>query len=509
MTENSNICCWDCSYYDNNGICCFLNKPTTKDTHCFAKLYELVDVCDPSIPCEICHYLLNNGCNGDRENAPKKLIIHPHEGQLRVKKSKAQYIAALAGAQSGKTEFMPSVMHDEMLKRGSGDYMAVSSSFPLMDKKLVPIYRQYFEQYLHIGHWQEAKKKLLIESGDLKWTLFFGSAKNTDSLESATAKAAHLDESGQDDFTLDSYEAILRRVSGNNGRIFFTTTLYNFGYLKSEVYDRWKNGDPDYEVIQWDSIIRPGFSKTVWEDRKRKMQPWKFDMQLRGIYSRPAGMIYSDFNESIHIVKPFPIPRSWNWHVGIDPGAVHTALVWVAEDPGTNTYYIVNSYLDGNKTTKEHVKKATLHPAYSHVTRWVGGAGSEQQFRDDWTSEGIHVREPEIRDVEAGIDRVTALLRERRLFIFNTEDNQPLIEEFRSYSRELDEQGQPTDRIKDKNKYHLEDASRYVFCGIGNLGDYSTPAFFQHRNVPTFSKLHSFKDISSLIREGIAPPKRR
>jgi hypothetical protein len=505
MTENSNICCWDCSYFNGVNSCCFLNKPTTRDTHCFAKLYQLVDVCEDFISCEICPHLFNS-CNGDRTNAPKKLRIFPHEGQLRIKNSKAQYVAALAGAQSGKTEFMPSVMHDEMLKRGSGDYMAVSSSFPLMDKKLVPIYRQYFEQYLHIGHWQEAKKKLLVESGDLKCTIFFGSAKNTDSLESATAKAAHLDESGQDDFTLDSYEAVLRRVSGNNGRIFFTTTLYNFGYLKSEVYDRWKNGDSDYEVIQWDSIIRPGFSKTVWEDRKRKMQPWKFDMQLRGIYSRPAGMVYSDFNESVHLIKPFNIPSSWNWHVGIDPGAVHTALVWVAEEPATNKYYIARSYLDGNKTTKEHVKKAMQEFAYGKVIRWVGGAGSEEQFRMDWTNEGIHVREPEIRDVEAGIDRVTALLREKRLFILNTDENAWLIDEMRSYSRELDEQGQPTDKIKDKNKFHGMDGIRYWATGIGMQGNYSTPIEFQNRKMPIFQSHHN---IYNVIGERVAPPKYR
>ncbi len=488
MSEKSNISCWDCNYFQSN-TCTFLNETTTRDTKCFAELYKLVPACEKN--CKICKYHLDV-CDGNKENAPKKLQVHLHEGQMRVKNSKAQYVAALCGAQSGKTEQMPMIMHDEMLKRGSGDALAVSSSFPLMDKKLVPIYRQYFETYLHIGHWYEAKKKLVVESGDLKYTIFFGSAKNPDSLESATAKVAHLDEAGQDEFTLDGYEAVLRRVSGNNGRVFFTSTLYNFGWLKSEVYDRWKKGDPDYDVIQWDSIIRPGFSKTVWEDRKRKMQPWKFDMQLRGIYSRPAGQIYSDFDESVHLIKPVLIPSKWNWYVGIDPGAVHTALVWVAEEPGTGKYYIVNAYLDGNKTTREHVKKASQFYAFNQVTKWVGGAGSEQQFRDDWTAEGIHVREPEIRDVESGIDKVTELLRTKRLFIFNTEENQWFIDEMRSYSRELDDAGQPTDKIKDKNLFHGMDGLRYFAVGIGGAGDYRSAVYFQNNTVPTSGIIPAF-----------------
>ena len=76
------------------------------------------------------------------------------------------------------------------------------------------------------------------------------------------------------------------------------------------------------------------------------------------------------------------------------------------------------------------------------------------------------MREPEIRDVESGIDRVTALLKEKRLFIFNTEQNEPLVEEFRSYSRELDDKNEPTERIQNKNGYHGIDSVRYMCAGI-------------------------------------------
>lgn len=464
--------------------------------------------------CNGCTYLLN-GCTGNKSDAPKKLQVFLHEGQMRVKNSQKQYVAALCGAQSGKTEMMPMIMHDEMLKRGSGDALAVSSSFPLMDKKLVPIYRQYFENYLHIGQWYEAKKKLVVESGDLKYTIFFGSAKNPDSLESATAKVAHLDEAGQDEFTLDGYEAVLRRVSGNNGRIFFTTTLYNFGWLKSQVYDRWMQGDQDYDVIQWDSIIRPGFSKTVWADRKRKMQSWKFDMQLRGIYSRPAGMIYSDFCEEKHLIKPFTIPQKWNWHVGIDPGGVHTALLWIAEEPNVKKYYVVKSYLDGNMTTPQHVAKAKRQHEYPYVIDWRGGnLTNEQQFRDDWNAEGIPVQEPAVRNVEAQIDRVNTLWKDDRLFVFDNEANttapqgeMSFLDEVRSYSRELDENGQPTEKIKDDKKYHKLACLRYFASKITTEGDYSTPITFQSHTVPHYAS--SRGDFMNSLGARAAPPKFR
>lgn len=514
MVEESpnSIPCRDCNYFDGKAWCTFpeIPIPTTPKTVCQIKLYDKKPLCTPDQQCISCGYL-GKGCFGDKENPAQRLEINPHWGQKRVFESRAQHIAALWGSQCGKTELGPHWMYQEMLERGNGDYMVVSSAYPLMDRKLIPVYLSYFCDYLGIASrkkdYKDAKKKLNITGGGLDCTIFFGSAKNANSLEAATAKAAHLDEVGQDDFTLASYDAVLRRVSSHNGRILYTTTLYNFAWLKTQVYDRWVQGDPDYEVIQCDSIVRPGYSKTVWEDRKRKMPDWKFKMQYRGLFERPAGVIYSDFDETIHLIKMPAIPMKWNWHVGIDPGAVHTALVWVAEEPATNKYYIVHSYLDESKiTTKEHVKKAMKFSEYSRVVRWVGGAKTnEEQFRLDWTAEGIHVRQPEISDVESQIDRIITLLKEKRLFIVDndentvsTDDEMSLVDEFRSYSRELDENGKPTDRIKDDKKFHKLAACRYVFAGTGAISDYSTPVVWQENHIPSF-------EVTDILRNDEVP----
>ncbi len=419
----------------------------------------------------------------------RRLIIEPHPGQVRILQNDRRFQIMLAGSGGGKTSLLPLWMYNEILRCGSGDYLAVSPTFPLQNLRLIPAFIDFFVTTLNIGVFKVAKRVLEISGttpdGEIKANIFFGSAEKPESLESAVANAACIDEAGQDKFKISAWEAILRRVGHREGRILIVTTLYNFGWLKHELYDRWQNGDPDINVVQFDSIENPYYSNAEYERARRTLPDWKFKMQYQGIYSYPAGRIYEDFDENVHIIEPNPIPQSWNWHVGIDPGAVHTALVWVAEEPGTNKYYISRSYLDGNKTTKEHVAKAMHMHEYGKVIRWVGGAGSEQQFRDDWTAEGIHVREPEIRDVEAGIDRIITLFKEKRLFIFNTDENQPLIEQFRSYSRKLDDNGQSTDKIQDKAKAHFMDACRYLFAGIGNIGDYSTPVIFQDSYIPT------------------------
>lgn len=501
--------CSNCDYFNTVNLCCFDNIKTKPNSQCHVKIYEMVPICKTD-DCKLCPHL-SNPCTGDRNNPVTQLKLNPHIGQWKVLNSKARHIGGNAGRQSGKTEIAPYWLFNEMVEHGDGDYLVVSSSFPLMDKKLVPTYLKFFCDYLKLAtrkdDFKEAKKKLFVHGSNFEATIFFGSATNANSLESATAKAAHLDEVGQDDFTADAYDAILGRLTRSRGRILYTTTLYNHGWYKREVYDRWKAGDSDYDVINWDSVVCPGFSKAEWEDRKKKMPTWKFNMQYRGIYDLPAGMIYNTFNDNIHIIKPFPIPQSWDWNFAVDPGGVHVATGWFALNPdGRN--YLVHAHLEGNMTAKEHIAKAQRFSEFSRITRSVGGAGSEGQFRSDWndiSNHTIHIREPEIKDVEVGIDKVTALLKEEKLFIFDVPGNQWIIEEFHTYSRELNDRGDPTARIAHKNEFHGMDMIRYFAVGIGNTGDYSTPYEFQHRAVPSFTNT----GISSIIGERVAPPKFR
>lgn len=78
----------------------------------------------------------------------------------------------------------------------------------------------------------------------------------------------------------------------------------------------------------------------------------------------------------------------------------------------------------------------------------------------EFRAAGLPVSEPRVADVEVGIDRVYGLIKSDRLYVFNTCAR--LIDELGRYSRELDDEGEPTEKIANKNEYHLLDALRYV-----------------------------------------------
>lgn len=392
-----------------------------------------------------------------------KAKTHFHKGQRRAYASKARFVFALAGTQGGKTEFAPWWMWREMNNRGDGEYAVVSPSFPLQNLKVVPAYEEVFSRVMKVGKYYKSSKVMQVKTNKLDAKIYFGSADKPESLESFTAKGAHLDEVGQKSFKLDSWEAILRRLSINQGRVLGTTTLYNLGWLKSEVYDRWQEGDPDFDVIQFPSYYNPAFPIKEYLRAARTLPRWKFDMFYRGVFSRPAGMIYDCF-DTHHQVDPFHIPSDWPRYIGVDFGGVNTAIVWIAEEKIRNepsNFYIYREYLEGGTTAKGHADKVRALSVGENLKRCVGGAWSEDQWRSEFRAGSLPVSRPPINDVEVGIDRVYGLLNEDRLFVFK-DACKYTISQFNSYARELNALNEPTEKIEDKNTYHYLDAVRYI-----------------------------------------------
>jgi hypothetical protein len=409
-----------------------------------------------------------------REGA--SLTISMHAGQARAWKSERRFVFVLAGTQSGKTSWGPWWLEREIRRRGAGDYLAVTSSYDLFKLKMLPSLRETFEHLLRIGRYWSGDRILELKDPttgkfwartqtDPMWgRIILRSAESGGGLEATTANAAWLDEVGQDAFTLETWEAILRRLSLAQGRVLGTTTPYMVNWLKVEVYDRWVAGDPQFEVIQFHSSQNPAFPPEEQERAKATMPAWRYRMFYEGQFTRPAGMVYDCFDEEVHVVEPFGIPASWPRYVGVDFGGVNTALVWLAEDVRSRCYYLYEESLEGGQTTKEHARAALHKSRGTNLIGCWGGAKSEGQSRADWKVEGFTVREPPVWDLEAGIQRVYGLLKEKRLKIFHT--CRGIRDEFGSYRRKLDPSGQPTDEIEAKRTFHRIDATRYVCAAL-------------------------------------------
>jgi len=431
--------------------------------------------------------------------------IHPHPKQQRVFESKAKRVLVLAGRQAGKSVCGPIWMYNEILKWderaqrdevvGDAAFLSVSPSFPLLDKKLRPIYEEYFVDILKIATYKSQQKvfKIKIKREDntfARYDLFLESAQHEDSLASVTAAAIHFDELGMDSVGLKSWNEVEGRLGSTGGRMLGSTTIYSFNWMKRLLYDPWTKGSDFIEVIRFESIDNPFFDRELWNHLKKTLPTDVFNREYRGMYDQPAGKIYDVFNVDKHVVPRFDIPMSVARYVGIDPGLVHHATTWVAEimpydidyhrfplADGVNSVFVVyrTSLSGSSSTTKsnaEHAHEALAQPDSSAVKGWFGGSRSEKYFRADYAAENIDVQEPAYIEVEAGISSMYAMIKQDRFYVMD--DVREMYEppysgedySIPAYSRKLDEFSNPTSEIKNKSEWHMLDTLRYIFVGI-------------------------------------------
>lgn len=409
------------------------------------------------------------------------LSLEFHPGQWAAWDSTARFIFVLAGTQGGKTSWGPHWLHREIyhpeIGRGAGDYLAVTASYDLFKLKMLPALREIFEDVTGNGRYWAGERIMELrdpETGkfhakrtdDRMWgRIILRSAESGGGLESSTARAAWLDECGQDSFEAETWRAVRRRLSLARGRVVATTTLYVlYNWLKT-LYDEWRNGRKDIEFIQFASIINPSFPPEEYDQVLEEMPEHVINMMYRGLYDKPPGMIYDAFNSELCVIPPFEIPDFWPSYGGMDYGGVNTVCLHLRQKPDSKIFYLTHEYHEGGRTAKSHADDL----AAWNCALWKGGAKSEGQWRDEFRAAGLPVSEPAVSDVWVGINRVYGVMKRNGLYVFDTCDK--TLGQIGTYSRKLNKAtGEPIpDEILNKNEYHYLDALRYVLASL--VGD--------------------------------------
>jgi len=431
-----------------------------------------------------------------------------HHGQAQAYRSTARIIVVLAGSQGGKTSFTPIWLDKEIAECGPGDYLAASATFDLLSLKLLPEMREHFVRRL--GWEYKASARTIINEREGK-RIILRSGENPESLESATANAVVLDEFGQRRVPRESFEAARRRLTLRRGRILITTTAYYTEGWLIDLINSAPASKGQVEVIQFPSYYNPRFSAAEWYEQKKFLPPWKFGMMFEGRITRPPAQILCDFRpwdrsitkpceeckDCMHgrkcertrfgqLVTPFEIPKDWDRIVGVDFGLVNTAIVWIAHNrhyiPGSlstlhggpqSEYYVYRASLGGGITQEEWARKSLEYK--EPVAMWLGGAPSENNHRQSWQMGGVGMIEPLISgDVEARLDHLIGIIRQDRMAVFDHLAD--LRTQAHTYSREMDTgTNEPTDKINDKQKYHLIDAWGYGATAIPRKADVYEP----------------------------------
>lgn len=247
----------------------------------------------------------------------------------------------------------------------------------------------------------------------------------------------------------DIYLECRMRVLDRVGEIFGTMTpLKGLTWVYNHIYLN-ENCDPEiwYEEIEW--ADNPFLDKKEVETMSKILSPDDLESRRYGKFASRGGMVYSEFDENIHVIEPFVVPTEWYDKISIDPG-LHNPLSchWYAVDYDGNVYVIAEHY-EAGQTIEYHASKiikkcqdlgwkrgfngqyeCLIDSAANQKT--LSGTKSVAELFLDY---GISVNTAVNKDLLSGISRVKSYLRnvnkQSKLFIFKNCTN--MIREIKGY----------------------------------------------------------------------------
>lgn len=285
-------------------------------------------------------------------------------------------------------------------------------------------------------------------------------AEAPDTLQSGHICGAVLDEAGL--YEKQVWHVLLQRVSMYAGQLFVPTTPYNWGWLKTEVYDKAIAGDEKIELITVDSLENPFFDEASYYEAKARMPGWRFDMFFRGRFTKPAGLVYETWQSA-------PVPdwgSHWRRWAGVDYGFTNaTAGCLFAVSPVDFKIYMLDCFKESKLTLAEISSRLQAWNCPCYLDPSASGIAEELRGK------GCDIRAAQ-NDVIAGIMYVDDLFRSGRVVIGKCRDYAKFEDELNSYSWATDANGEPVEKVSKVND-HLMDAMRYGL--VMGASDHVTP----------------------------------
>jgi phage terminase large subunit len=380
----------------------------------------------------------------------RKIELHPQQYDAYYDEIH-QFIACIAGVQSGKT-FVGSYWARKMIYRfPEEDGLIISPTYKILASSTLRRFFSLFPQFRQ--YYKEQKGEIELPTGGI---IYCRSADNPEGVAGLTCSWIWADEAGQmSDYT---WEILRNRVAMTGGKVFLTSTPYNISnWFYTGIYLPWKEEkDKSIGVYTWKSTDNAKFSKEYFEAERMRLRPEAFARTYCGEFTRMTGLVYEIPPESI--IDPKDIMSLANQIIiGVDFGYSDCAAIVVIYIVG-NIFYIADEWKQSKRTNAEIIQ-VLKNKLTEHRATMIFPDSAEPDRAEEMRRAALPVYET-VKDIEGGISFVQQLIREKRLLVFN--NCKELIQEAEMYHYPEIKEGKEVKEVPVKVNDHLMDAMRYA-----------------------------------------------
>ena len=220
--------------------------------------------------------------------------------QERAVFSDSRFTAIISGIQGGKTFAGAVWSRMQYDNNPDDDGLICAPTYKILSQSTLP---KFFEINKDLKPYYKESKGI-IEVPGRKGVIYIRSTENPNVIEGMTLRWIWPDEAGQ--MKLQAWINIQGRVSILKGKVFITSTPYLFNWLVTDFYKQWKDGNRDYNVVQFRSVDNPYFPQEEFERVKNTMDKRTFERRYCGLFTKMEGLVYDDFIYSTHVIENVP-----------------------------------------------------------------------------------------------------------------------------------------------------------------------------------------------------------
>lgn len=394
--------------------------------------------------------------------------------------NKYKYIRYSGGVGSGKTMIgCITILHMAVLKRG--DYLVGRQFMPELKSTTYKTMHEIIPPELIVEK-RVADMETVIRTVDGGTsTILFRGLEEPDKLRSLNLNAFYIDEAAQTSET--AFMLLQGRLRGAHWRKGIITQnpgghdhLWRWFVKQDHISSEdVKKLFLNIRAPSTENVHLPdGYVDTMLASWSKE----RIEREIMGSDDTFEGMVYTEFDRSVNVVKPFRLPDTFTRRVGIDHGfrnaaawiygaLDHDGNMWVYREYYEKEKLIENICKDNIKLIgPEKIEQARIDPSVK-ATRGATGRSDFDVYLEHLPN-GFPLLMAQ-NDVTSGIDRVKSYMRpdkfgKPRLYIFESCVN--LIDEILQYRWEeqlSSRQGKVNEKEKPvKNHDHAVDALRYL-----------------------------------------------
>lgn len=274
-------------------------------------------------------------------------------------------------------------------------------------------------------------------------------------------------------------EVVRPTLTDRKGEVLFISTPKGYNHF----YDLYtlEATDEDFKSFTFTSYDNPTIPSEEIDAARNQLTEDRFAQEYLADFRKTEGLVYKEFNRSVHLFDELPIVQFVETIAGVDFGFTHPAVVQTLRRDYDGNFWLTEEWYKTGKTDAqiaEYVSACKFNKVYPDPEN----AGGIQELKNHGVNVYEVIKGP--GSVKSGVNTVRELLKANRLRIHRSCIN--TIQEFETYSYPPRKNGAAYDDENPlKENDDAMDALRYALMMDTAASGSSGPKIHQG-TVPTY-----------------------